>query len=151
MVTTQLQYGTVPEWMAAIGTVGTLVVALYILMRELKQFRGERWDERRRQARLIAAWIELDPRRSTVSPYVRNLSDEPVMDIKVIAPTPVAGDIVVMERDLVPPRETVGDQVKVVEDVAKRNKQSCVVLFTDAKGHRWRRDGGNPPELTSGE
>jgi hypothetical protein len=45
-----VKWGTVPDWLAAIGTVATLGIALAVLIRELREHRA-------RQASLVAAWM----------------------------------------------------------------------------------------------
>ena len=50
-----------PSWLAAVGTIGAVIVALGLAIAD---GRRRSWEERRRQAELITAWVgeEGDPR-----------------------------------------------------------------------------------------
>lgn len=70
--------GSLADWVAAVGTVGTLLIGLVVLIREVR-------DIRRRHASRVIAWIDFD----TPAVCVRNSGDEPVT--KVMAALFVAG------------------------------------------------------------
>lgn len=79
-----LDFGDVPTWIAAIGTVGALFAALWQIgnerKRRIQQQEGDREKERLDQARLIAAWIgPEDDARSAVE--LSNGSPEPVYNV----------------------------------------------------------------------
>lgn len=83
-----ISWGDVPDWFAAIGTVGALSVSLYLI-----------WNERslriNQQARRVAVWAEW---KRTGSPdssprqyyaYINNSSDSPVfVELMNVAKTP---------------------------------------------------------------
>lgn len=51
----QVEWGTVPDWVAAFGTLAAFAVALRLLFKELEARREYEADRRRDQARLVAA------------------------------------------------------------------------------------------------
>ena len=58
----QAEFGTVPDWLAAVGTLLAFVVALRLLFKELAAHREQEEDRRRNQASLVTAWmIDLTP------------------------------------------------------------------------------------------
>jgi hypothetical protein len=62
-------WGTVPDWLAAVGTVAAFAVALGLFRKEQKARREYEEDRRREQARLISAWPE--------APEVPGVKDRP--------------------------------------------------------------------------
>jgi hypothetical protein len=83
-------WGTLPEWLAAFGTLLAFAVALRLLFKELKTRREDVDSRLRAQARLVAAWvaqINTDEtsgrRRTTCHLLTRNGSDEPVHNVTV--------------------------------------------------------------------
>lgn len=77
----KLQFGDLPTWVAAIGTVGALSAALFQINTERKA----RWaQERRSQAAHVSAWP--DVRRGIPSTVIlMNHSEEPVYEVVVTA------------------------------------------------------------------
>jgi hypothetical protein len=53
-----MDWGSMPDWFAAIGTVGALAVALVLLRGELQAQRRREQAERRAQAEKVAVWLE---------------------------------------------------------------------------------------------
>jgi hypothetical protein len=83
-------WGTLPEWLATVGTLLAFVVALRLLFKELESRREDVDVRLRAQARLVAAWvaqISSDEtrarRRTTCHLLTRNGSDEPVHNVTV--------------------------------------------------------------------
>jgi len=88
----QAEWGTVPDWVTAFGTLAAFAVALRLLAKELAARREYEEDRRRDQARLVAAWVERFIAMAPTNQYVvvlRNGSEEPVYDLRV---TMVASD-----------------------------------------------------------
>jgi hypothetical protein len=106
----QADWGTVPDWLEAFGTLAAFAVALRLLAKELAARREVEEDRRRAQARLMSAWIttwlpagadmkshaiRVAPGRPPRSPeeqpkafvIVRNGSDEPVSDVRATMTT----------------------------------------------------------------
>jgi hypothetical protein len=88
-------WGTLPDWLAAAGTIGAFFAGLRLLRKELDTRREALEDRRRAQARLVAAWTDIQPVPGllgppiTIPPYehvffVRNGSEEPVYDVSII-------------------------------------------------------------------
>lgn len=62
-------WGSVPDWLAAVGTLAAFAVALRLLAKELTARREAEEDRRREQARLISAWPE--------APEIPGVKDRP--------------------------------------------------------------------------
>ena len=81
-----VRWGDVATWIAAVGTVSAVVVALLQVARERKlRLHRERrdWTEQRRaHARLISAWIG-SPSEDRTPVYIHNGSPEPIYEIVV--------------------------------------------------------------------
>jgi hypothetical protein len=56
----QAEWGTVPDWVAAFGTLAAFFVALRLLAKELVARREQEQDRRRPQARLANAWLAFE-------------------------------------------------------------------------------------------
>jgi hypothetical protein len=54
-------YGTLPDWLAALGTIGAFFAGLRLLRKELEARRDDVEDRRSAQARLVAAWVSPTP------------------------------------------------------------------------------------------
>jgi hypothetical protein len=158
----QDRLGTIPDWIAALGTVAAFLVALRLLAKELTARREVEEDRRRAQARLVSAWTT--PRRiETAGPelklefivVLKNGSDEPVHEVWLtlvpdsspFASDPEAAraeDGTVKDPDtdwgnveLVPPGETFN--VAVMPGRYPIKKLVLGISFTDSQGRRWRR------------
>ncbi len=57
----QAEWGTVPDWVTAFGTLAAFAVALRLLAKELAARREVEEDRRRQQARLVVAWKTIEP------------------------------------------------------------------------------------------
>lgn len=96
----QDRLGTIPDWIAALGTVLAFFVALRLLFKELAARREYEEDRRRAQAGRVVCWLEVAPATmsftpSATSPTVTqvighqlkvvlyNGSEEPVFDCRV--------------------------------------------------------------------
>lgn len=81
-----INFGDVPTWVAAIGTVGTLIFALAQIRserdRRIKQEKADREERKKAQARLISGWVgEFDHsygERGRTAIMLSNGSAEPV-------------------------------------------------------------------------
>jgi hypothetical protein len=136
-------WGTVPDWLAAIGTLAAFGVALRLLAKELAVRREQEEDRRRNQARLVAAWVTLKEVSETEVRYsvvVRNGSDEPVFDgLCVVVPSATAFEWEVRWL-ILPPHETKEDDLRLPEKLWRSLWDAAIELsFTDAAGRRWIR------------
>ena len=90
MLLAKVEWGTIPDWLAAFGTLAAFAVALRLLAKELAVRREAEEDRRSEQARLVSTWDtfpEPDPRDSSQSRFfvvVRNASEEPVYSVTVV-------------------------------------------------------------------
>jgi hypothetical protein len=149
-------WGTVPDWLAAVGTLAAFAVALRLLAKELAVRREAEEDRRRDQARLISAWLA-DPedidRNVWLMIIATNGSDEPIYGFHaVLVPSespftddPEAGlgqvGTAQFRRETLPPKETTRGMFQVVKDgiVTGVMPGPVSISFTDAAGRRWKR------------
>jgi hypothetical protein len=130
-----LDFGTLPEWLSGIGTVGTLLIAVRVLSRERAERRADElerrareWEREARQARLVTYWVPEEGKYGTPQVIVSNASENPVFDFSILLHREVIGS-----RRSIPPGQVefpVNDAVEARE---------LVLAFTDAEGRRWKR------------
>jgi hypothetical protein len=88
-----VELGTVPDWVAAGGTVFAFFVALRLLDKELEVRREQQEDRRSEQARLVSQWIP-EPEREGHTPnfvfavIVRNGGEEPIYNVTITMAPP---------------------------------------------------------------
>lgn len=154
-------WGTAPDYIAALGTVGAFIAGLRLLRKELEARRDGVEDRRAAQARLVAAWVspshpEVDPDgsnpRTVYYILTRNGSSEPVTDVWVR--TRRRGGGVNLSKSLDTP-------VKPLSEIRRLNAYSVIapdtteaerreaekspipdeveIEFTDSAGHEWIR------------
>jgi hypothetical protein len=134
-----IAWGSLPEWIAAIGTVGALAVALVLLKAELDDARLRRGEEVRAQARRVLAWIEYTGDHPEV--VIRNASDAPIYNVEATA-TETAGQhfehgrTSVSRSKVLPPGDTERSEVYEPGQWAWVN-----VWFTDSAENHWIRSG----------
>jgi hypothetical protein len=170
-------YGTLPDWLAALGTLGAFFAGLRLLRKELEARREDVEDRRRAQARLVAAWTDYQPVPGMLGPpiatpphehvfFVRNGSEEPVYDVSVTMvakDSPFAGDPEAARREdggleagavgayfsLVPPGECIRNTIPA--EIVPGPYPPCSLSFTDAQERRWKRFPNGrlqgPPEI----
>ena len=140
-------WGTLPDWLAAFGTVGAFVAGLRLLRKELDTRREAVEDRRRAQARLVSAWVSPARVRTGLEPEevdfghtltARNGSDEPVHNVMVKLyrmrqPQENAG---AFYFDVLPPQST--EERSFVRDPGGL-PWLLVSWFTDAQGYSWER------------
>ena len=147
-----MDWGTVPAWVAAIGTVLAFAVTFALLLWEIRLRRAQAADQEMRQARL--AWVEangteISPSRGKVTvvtrPVVHNASDETIHGLFVRVYDEfgqLLGDTMPAAASL-PPRSEVACYLRV--DVPQEHARgfesmSVELFFTDADGRRWKKD-----------
>ncbi|MGY1773486.1 hypothetical protein [Blastococcus sp. SYSU D00813] len=141
-----MDWGDVPGWFSAVGTVGALAVALTI-------FRQSVSDRRQEQARKVSAWsgavvVTPDGYHVRVPFQVRNLSDELITDVSARLVTLDDKDIGPAPHDWkyadLEPGGTAGFTLEERLDLGWSGVDAARVrvVFTDAAGRRWRRVGG---------
>jgi hypothetical protein len=86
-----LDWGSVPDWLAAVGTLLAFAVALGLFRKEQTARREQEEDRRREQVGPVSAWTELEVQRDEAGQasgmdfqvYIRNGGPEPVHDLRV--------------------------------------------------------------------
>jgi hypothetical protein len=125
------EFGTVPNWIAAIGTTLAFFVTLVVLFLD----RGER---RRRQASQVAAWLARGETHVTL--YLANSSDLLVYDVRV--------DVQFLGQSYPERKFPLLGPNSELEDITfplPGNKEisnaflGTQITFTDSAGRRWRR------------
>jgi hypothetical protein len=170
-----VEYGTVPDWIAGIGTAIATLVAAVAILREVQRRREEQAAEFSRQARRVLCWpavVEAPdyegrtmpgrPSNPTLGVIIRNGSEEPVVDFKAQAELDPA--VLAEMDDALRRRLTVEEPIVPPGDMQRtgylptsaRTFARVWMVFTDANGTRWLRDSNwklrqvaAPPERTT--
>ncbi len=131
----RIDWGSLPDWIAALGTILAFVVALTVLVIQLV-------DRQRNAAGRVYAWLD-----SSALPmatlHLTNAADEPVYDCTI---TPeILGQVYEMERRIVPlvlPGSTTDFSTSIPGGSATTgvNYLGVAMSYRDAHGRRWRRD-----------
>jgi hypothetical protein len=136
MLLAKAEWGTVPDWVTAFGTLAAFAVALRLLAKELTARHEQQQDQRRDQARRITAWANPwpDPRHHVV--VMRNNSEEPVSALTLVMEHPDMPGTVTREEswDLLPPGTR-----RAEDEVFPAPGGPITLSFTDAAGRRWTR------------
>ena len=136
------RFGDFATWTGSVGTVAAFGIAFFQLHKERGHRLARELEDRllikREHAKRVTAWI--DDSELTVA----NLSGHPIHHLEIS-----------YSRDDEDGKETVG--AKVLNFVlpgqtslplpAGTVSQIPAMAFTDARGHRWRREVGKPPTL----
>lgn len=143
-------WGDIPSWLSAIGTVGSLAVAMWLLYEDLQDRREQRRLEREYLPRKMVSWVELRGEDSAIL-WVQNLSNEPAFDVVAYAGKsgtdleglPDAENVYIEPVFGIIPPQTKLDYP--LED--KKHYQGShfpdipvsAIEFTDCNGNHWRR------------
>lgn len=154
-----IAWGTVPDWFAAVGTVGAFAIGLWLLRGEIsageqrdREVEARAEDRRREQASLVALWasgdLVLEPQRAPnnrtyTSMTVHNASSLPITDVFAVVNRP---GIQTSPQD--GHRSVLGPGEIIVSSLASDCQppyavpmEALEVRFVDAAGRRWVRDG----------
>jgi hypothetical protein len=146
-----VDWGTVPAWVGAIGTVAAFAVTFALLLHEIRLRRDEASDQEKRQARL--AWVDArgmqispspDSRAVITKPVIHNDSDETIRDpfVKVYDEHgQLLGDTQPGPLVISPGSEAVCHLMVTLalERDLGDGKTSAELFFTDADGRRWKK------------
>jgi hypothetical protein len=126
-----VQLGTLPDWIAAIGTTLAFFVAFTVLALDLKE-------RRRRQAQQVTAWLDRGPAEVTL--HVANSSEVPVYKVRV-TPQFLGQDYDVVSFPLLGPKtDQTPLRIGVPGGQAVSNEYLGVkMVFADSAGRRWER------------
>jgi hypothetical protein len=147
-------WGTLPDWIAALGTVGALFAGLRLLRKELETRREDVEDRRRAQARLVAAWASPPERRhdrtKDTSAWVfyvltRNGSDEPVRNVTVTFYRPPSSQPSSLEpvfrmRYPVLSPQTTEEWGPLPAERDPLVGPPVAIVFRDSQGYMWQRE-----------
>lgn len=166
MLLAEAEWGTIPDWITAFGTLAAFAVALRLLAKVVAAHREYEEDRRRAQARLVNAWIAPKWKESgglpELWPVVKNGSDEPVYQVKLTVvpigslfasdPETARGRSPAYEDDF--ERVLPQDSRQAWGPADEQLQTWYVVLglsFTDNQGRRWKRlPNGTLIEVTKG-
>ena len=129
---THIQFGTVPDWLTAIGTTLAFLVAFAVLALEIME-------RHRSQAGGVAAWLERDDEGAKVR--VANSSDVPVYNVRV-TPQLLGRDYEPISYALIRPKAdftALNIPIPGASDVSN-NYLGVEMIFDDSSGRHWRRD-----------
>lgn len=147
-----MAWGTLPDWVSAVGTLGAFAVALMLLARELAERTRRREQDERHQAQLVSAWvIDPPPRGGSVRNVDilhpddvwigwRNGSQEPVHRV-VVRIYPGFTDTTPIEArwEVWPPDSTGCDAVPMMINPELMVRPPVELSFTDSAGRHWVR------------
>jgi hypothetical protein len=157
-----VEYGTLPDWIAGIGTAIATIVAAVAINREVQRRREEQAAEFSHQARRVLCWLAaVEPPEHegrtppgwpdrgrpapTLAVIIRNGSEEPVLDCKAhvdVDPAALATieDVgrrrLAFEEPIIPPGDL---QHRLYLPTSVRTSARVWMVFTDANGTRWSR------------
>lgn len=145
----QVEWGNAAEWVAAVGTVGALLLTYSLLRKELREFRNAQEDRTMAQATSVAGWAE--PRRE---PHGMEEDQRWVVLVHNASPAPVYDCVATFidHSSVDPRRELVFGTVppgRVADFSTGEFVDGCSAVawpevelhFTDTRGVHWRRDG----------
>jgi len=146
-----LQWGTVPDWVAAVGTAGAFIAGGVLIAKELSAQHKQDEDARRAQASLVSAWATLQTSSFTVpggptskgtgaKVVIRNGSEQPIYNCGASLPSGQA-----FVPGLVPPETTVSDVLPykpppgTIPLRSVGGEIAITVTFRDSNGRMWKR------------
>ncbi len=144
-----LAWGTVPDWLGAVGSIAAASVAVYLAYREGQRADNAEADSRqlrqrleREQAAKVAAWVEAADENGhhVWVIQVKNSSSESVYSV-ALRLLDGERELGLLKRrwwDVLPP----GDTVLTVSYEGAGCSPHAVVSFTDGAGLRWERGLG---------
>ena len=137
-----LDMGTVPDWFAAVGTVGTLFAGFVLLRGQLASLRDEADDHRQSQASSVAVWTKKPSAGDTAAALVavKNGSSQPIYRLLIFADDEVRGLRLVRAITPVGPGfdETFPLNFPLRSDFALQ-RDAIDFEFDDFRGRTWRR------------
>lgn len=136
-----VDWGNVPGWFAAVGTVGALLVAFWLLRREIDDKRSMADVVDQKPASGVFVWVEPRSDAGGWQTWATNRSDEPVYGA-VVYFTPLTDPPMPTVESVwgtIPPGEarvgdSYGDHPSDVFGVPP-----VEIEFTDGRGRHWRR------------
>jgi cbb3-type cytochrome oxidase subunit 1 len=129
-----VQFGSVPDWITAIGTTLAFLIAFVVLSLDLRE-------RRRHQATQVAAWFERSQSEAVL--HIINSSDTPIYNVKM-TPQLLGRDYDVISYPLVAPKaDHIALKMELPGSHEVSNKYLSVQMsFADSGGRRWKRTSG---------
>lgn len=143
--------GDLAAWVSAAGTISATVAALYIAQRGWREAGAERLSRDAAQARQIV----MEQKGAAIE--ITNFSQSPIVDVEIRNPIDQRESVVCRARlrraDSRGFQVILGPKDTAVADIMSPDGQpadpdgsyTLTVIFTDATGMDWQRDGNNPP------
>ncbi|HEU5151112.1 MAG TPA: hypothetical protein VFU19_11475 [Iamia sp.] len=153
-----IAWGTFPDWVAAVGTVGALGATIAVLWSEIRQRREADKDARWAQARRVSyqvhatATYEVEPGPDgtmvanlekvvayTVTATMTNSSVEPITDVRAVVMGPM-GVLKMTDYGVIHPgQQGMVGTISLAWNGGPPFGFTGHLRFTDARGHRWQR------------
>ena len=136
----RVQFGTFPEWFAAVGTVGALAVSLWLLKQQHDDRQDERREKRSSQARQVSIWVDGVEETETnmiVSYIAQNGSSDPIYEVDARLPTGTQGTFV-RYLGMMGPGEKRRVRIMVGRSQPVGDK-SPEIVFVDSNDRTWHR------------
>lgn len=136
-----MSWGSVPDWVAAVGTVGALLVALFLLKREIDDRRARQRKNDMKPATQVFGWVVA--KDDSWGLKVQNNGDEPVFDLVFYATPPVGLGQPTTRQVLfgtVPPKIVLDGEYHEHPDEREDllfGFPSVEIEFTDGRGRHW--------------
>ena len=145
-----IQLGTLPEWFAAVGTVGALFVSLWLLKEQRDDRQADKEEKRAAQARQVSIWadgVEDSGTNFIVSYIAQNASGDPIYQVDARLPTGTQGTFI-RYLGMMGPGERRRVRIMVGRSQPVGDK-SPEIIFVDSNDRTWHR--GRRGVLTEGE
>lgn len=150
----QIDWGSVPDWIAGVGSLAAIVVALWISLSEAKLRRRRDEDEEKRPARLVVlgepALGSPQLGATEASEYVRvhNFGEAPIHQLHVGLAVWRAHDRepvpALIEVTFLGPGESQEFEFAVPDGEGSIRAGELAAYFVDAFGRAWKLNDGNP-------
>ncbi|MEU8034501.1 hypothetical protein AB0C13_39070 [Streptomyces sp. NPDC049099] len=138
-----MDWGTVPAWVSAIGTSGSLLMGFHILLRDRKK-------EERQEANKVICWLDPGPHQigqpDSYTISVLNASERPISNVFTLIKHPKGK----MTSERVAPVIRAGEEVTCEQTLWDGEAIKFGVCFEDADGTQWVRDVLPDTKIASG-
>lgn len=136
-----VDWGTVPDWFAGVGTVGALIIALVLLKNEMADRKRVAESHDRKPADAIFAWVQPRTDAGGWEAYVMNRGDGPVYDA-VVYYTPLTDPPLPTVESVwgtIPPGDARPGDRYADHPTDLFGIPPVEIEFTDGRGRHWRR------------
>lgn len=156
-----MNWGSVPDWLSSIGTVGALLIALWIVYRDHQKTERDRvitkTHQESAQARRVVAWavgLYFREERRYLHWVIKNDSDEPIYKVQLrlgLEEVDEETEPSYYVCDLIAPQSVVEsrsvDEALPVGVMLHERTPPLELVFLDAAGLLWRRVGASLENL----